>query len=48
MEFEIKKDASRRSLGRVGKRLGGVAELSFGVFEGSEACGTTSKGGKAT
>ena len=29
-------------------RPGGVAELSLAVFEGSEACGRTSKGGKAT
>ena len=30
------------------RRPGGVSELSLGVFEGSEACVRTSKGGKAT
>ena len=30
------------------RRLGGVSEPSLGVFEGSEACVRTSKGGKAT
>ena len=30
------------------RRLGGVSELSLGVFNGSEACVRTSKGGKAT
>ena len=42
----VGREAGRRQSDS-GRRLGGVLELSLGVFERSEACVRTSKGGKA-